>query len=151
MGIVLRRGMFRTPPRIQEDFLLFEMGKVAKLAMETFGAKKISVELPTGRVVVSKPKIDSSSGFYERLESLILSAKRMSSQTTVSFDILASLILIIDGWTWNEFAFRAPIWMDDHRDIPISEAKKIEGLEWLSDSSSEIESRHNMEMVLSDG
>ena len=77
----------------------------------------------------------------DRLEELINSSRMVANRTGISYCNIVGLLLVLDGWSWNVNVFRAPIWMDDHREIPIEEIKKLKGLEWVTGSSLEIRSR----------
>lgn len=128
-----------------DDLILGNIGEVVFIASKTFGISSIEIELLDGnKMILDKPLEEPMSLFDDRLIKILNSAKLISEQNNISYNIISGILLVLDGWTWNDIIFRAPIWMFDHREILIKDAKKIKGLEWLTGTSLEIKSKQNM-------
>jgi hypothetical protein len=128
-----------------DDLILGNIGEVVFVASKTFGVSSIEIELPNrSKMVLDKPLEDPICLFYDRLIKILDSAKLISEQNNISYNVIAAELLVLDGWSWNDIIFRAPIWMFDHREIIIEEARKIKGLEWLTGTSLEIKLKQNM-------
>lgn len=128
-----------------DDLILGNIGEVVFVASKTFGVSSIEIELPNrNKMVLDKPLEDPICLFYDRLIKILNSAKLISEQNNISYNVIAAELLVLDGWSWNDIIFRAPIWMFDHREIIIEEARKIKGLEWLTGTSLEIKLKQNM-------
>lgn len=128
-----------------DDFILDDIGDFVSNVVDMFGSNSIEIELSGGKkIIFEKPLEEPMSLFYDRLNKILYSAKLISKQNDISYNTISGILLILDGWSWNNIVFRAPIWMFDHREIPVEDARKIEGLEWLTGISLEIKSKHNM-------
>jgi len=92
-------------------------------------------------VRIGRPEEDPGISFYERLDEIIEGCDKLAEATGLSYEFLAANMLVADGWTWNRDVFRAPIWMLDHREFPVEEARKMRGLQWLKGTSEEIRSK----------
>ena len=132
-----------------EDLILFGMGEVVFELSEAFGVNSIEILLDDGNsIILNRPNEDPFVLFYDRLKDILNSAKLISEQNNILYNVIAAELLVLDGWSWNDVIFRAPIWMNDHREILVDDARKIKGLEWLENTSSVIKSKQNM---VSDG
>jgi hypothetical protein len=132
-----------------EDLILFGMGEVVFELSEAFGVNSIEILLDDGNsIILNRPNEDPFVLFYDRLRDILNSAKLISEQNNILYNVIAAELLVLDGWSWNDVIFRAPIWMNDHREILVDDARKIKGLEWLENTSSVIKSKQNM---VSDG
>jgi hypothetical protein len=132
-----------------EDLILFGMGEVVFELSEAFGVNSIEILLDDGNsIILNRPNEDPFVLFYDRLRDILNSAKLISEQNNILYNVIAAELLVLDGWSWNDVIFRAPIWMNDHREILVDDARKIKGLEWLENTSSAIKSKQNM---VSDG
>lgn len=128
-----------------DDFILDDIGDVVSNVVDIFGSNSIEIELPDNKkIILDKPSEDPMSLFYDRLNQILYSARLISKQNDISYNTISGILLILDGWSWNDIIFRAPIWMFDHREIPVKDARKIEGLEWLTGTSLEIKSKQNL-------
>jgi hypothetical protein len=119
------------------DMVLLSMGETLARLRAVFGC---NYELMTPKgVLVFKPQNQRSEiGFDERLAESVAVARHMSEGMDCEYEKMIEIVLVSDGWTWSELTFKSPAWMSDHREIPIEDVRKIEGLEWLCDSSLEI-------------
>jgi len=132
-----------------EDLILFGMGEVVFELSEAFGVNSIEILLDDeNSIILNRPNEDPFVLFYDRLRDILNSAKLISEQNNILYNVIAAELLVLDGWSWNDVIFRAPIWMNDHREILVDDARKIKGLEWLENTSSVIKSKQNM---VSDG
>jgi hypothetical protein len=128
-----------------EDLILFGMGEVVFELSEAFGVNSIEILLDDGNsIILNRPNEDPFVLFYDRLRDILNSAKLISEQNNILYNVIAAELLVLDGWSWNDVIFRAPIWMNDHREILVDDARKIKGLEWLENTSSAIKSKQNM-------
>jgi hypothetical protein len=128
-----------------DELILGNIGEVVFIASKTFGVSSIEIELPNrSKMVLDKPLEDPTCLFYDRLIKILDSAKLISEQNNILYNIISGILLVLDDWTWNDVIFRAPIWMFDHREITIEDARKIKGLEWLTGTSLEIKLKQNM-------
>lgn len=128
-----------------EDLILFGMGEVVFELSEAFGVNSIEILLDDGNsIILNRPNEDPFVLFYDRLRDILNSAKLISEQNNILYNIISGILLVLDDWTWNDVIFRAPIWMFDHREITIEDARKIKGLEWLTGTSLEIKLKQNM-------
>lgn len=111
---------------------------------DVFGRRRVSVEIEDQvfefDVTQEEPDVD----FEMRLMAVIDESYMLAEVTGIGYTDLVPHLLVIDGWSWNDDVFRAPIWMHDHREIPICDALEIRGLEWLTGTSLEIKSGHCM-------
>lgn len=127
------------------DVILGGLGEVVMRASKAFGSKSyvagVSCESFHGDVEIEKPAEDPVVSFEQRIWLVCGSCRYLAGEVGIPYGILAPYMFAVDGWSWNEHVFRSPIWMNDHRDVPIDEARKIEGLEWLNGSSLEIKLR----------
>lgn len=128
------------------DFLLFGLGNTVSKMRDVFGSKSVSVTVPDGRDIdIDRMEEDPLESFESRVNAIVEGCRGASDRLNVPYEFMVSRVLVIDGWSWNEHVFRSPIWMNDHRDVPIEEARKVDGLKWLSGSSLEIELRPSEE------
>jgi hypothetical protein len=123
-----------------EDAILMGLGEAVYRAKRAFGSNRVKIESTEGQFEIEAPDEEPGADFDVRLDGLINSSNMVAKKAKVPYSCIAGLLLVLDGWSWNRNIFRAPIWMHDHREIPIEEAKKLKGLEWLTGSSLEIKS-----------
>lgn len=90
----------------------------------------ISVDIGNGIIV----EIGSQNYLFpwkERLRSIL---DLVSSIDIDGFDFCSVVekILIADGWSWNRFFLKTPVWMFDFYEIPLSEIiNEFEGMSWI--------------------
>lgn len=123
------------------DAILMDLGDTIFCARKMFGENIVKIESSVGIFDIVAPEEDPLANFDNRLNGIIVSAKMFAEQARVDYHWIAGLLLVLDGWSWNMNVFRAPIWMYDHREIPIDNARKIKGFEWLTGTSLEIRSK----------
>lgn len=122
-----------------EDAILTSLGEFVFRASRAFGEKTFVVKVPSGvSIEVDRPEEAPSASFEDRIRLIIESCEGICGRVEAPYCFVAPRMFALDGWTWNVSVFRSPIWMNDHRDVPIDDARKIDGLQWLSGSSSEI-------------
>jgi hypothetical protein len=124
-----------------DDLIVHGIGEPLRILAEIFG--KMSVEI--GGVKVVSPDEDSSIDFGCRLESVLNFAESISEKTGEEIGIATLKLLALDGWFWSEHSFKSPVWMNDYREMAITDARRIKGLEWLKGSSQEILLKRSME------
>ncbi|MBN2258100.1 MAG: hypothetical protein JW704_09775 [Anaerolineaceae bacterium] len=123
-----------------EDIILQELGETVRNASRLFGSRVVHFVIDGIGFDIETPREDPLASFDERLAWIKESARMVAKRSKVDYSKTMGLLLVIDGWSWNPNVFRAPIWMHDHRELPIEEARKIDGLEWLDGSSLAIRS-----------
>lgn len=123
-----------------EFALLLTLGDTVYKMSKMFGHHEISIKGPKGEVVIERPVQDPSDDCLVRLALIVDSARDIAIGTGIDYSRVIERLLVFDGWSWNESVFRAPIWLNDHRELPIAEARKLEGLKWLRGTSLEIKS-----------
>lgn len=121
------------------NFLLFGLGNTISKLVSMLGCKSVFIDIPDGRQIeIERMEEDPGVSFENRLNDIIKGCMNASIDIDIQYDFMISRVLVLDGWSWNEHVFRSPIWMDDHRDIPVEEVRKLDGMQWLSGSSLEI-------------
>lgn len=121
------------------DIILANLGETVFRASVMFGDNVVAIDAPDcGRFSVERPLESPGVLFEDRISAIVDSCNSVCGSIGVSYSFIAPRMFVIDGWSWNRHVFRSPIWMNDHRDVPIDEARKIEGLQWLDGSSLEI-------------
>jgi hypothetical protein len=121
------------------NFLLFGLGNTISKLVSVWGSKSVFIDAPGGREIeIERMEEDPEVSFDDRLKDIVEGCMNTSIDIGIQYDFIISRVLVLDGWSWNENVFRSPIWMNDHRDIPIEDARKISGMQWLSGSSLEI-------------
>ncbi len=123
-----------------EDVILMDLGLLIAKAKSVFGTRRSVLDQDTG-IRIEAPEEDPTVSFGDRLALIIEEARLVvASVPDANYGVIASRMFALDGWTWNEHVFRSPIWMNDYRELPINEAREIEGMEWITTgSSSEIQ------------
>jgi len=126
-----------------EEAILFTLGEAVFRMRDVFGIKAVLAEVEGQEFQFDVPREFPDDDFELRLNQIIDSGAMLAKVSGVRYDALIPHLLVVDGWSWNENVFRAPIWMHDHREIPIGAAREMRGLKWLTGSSLEIKSKHN--------
>jgi hypothetical protein len=118
------------------DVIIDGLGDVILRAAREFGTRSVLVCVPGGPdVEIERPQEDPLVSFEDRIDAIVKDCIGICDATGAPYEYMAPRVFAIDGWSWNENVFRSPIWMNDHRDIGIEEARKINGLKWLKGSS----------------
>jgi len=130
-----------------DDVHCFDFGALMLLGLadtvfnvvSVFGSKSVRIEMDDGSVAtIESPDEDPDVLFGDRIEDLVCGAMMVAKQSGVCYDSVIGLLLVQDGWFWNDEIFRTPIWMNDYREIPVCDARRISGLGCLEGSSLEI-------------
>jgi hypothetical protein len=117
-----------------DDLILMGLGCVVCGFADIFGCKSVEFEHSVhGQVAISIPEKNCEISFDNRRQDVVDWCREFSNATGIEYDWLAAKMFEVDGWTWNKNVFRAPIWMEDHRDVPLDEAIEMDGMEWLKD------------------
>lgn len=124
-----------------EDLLLFSMGEAVRAMKDSFGYKSMIFRGPKGEVSLEQIDQDPDSDCIERLGMIVGFIPEISIPTGICYQRVAECLFVLDGWSWNKNIFRAPIWLNDHREIPLAEARKLNGMLWIEGSSLEIKSK----------
>jgi len=130
---------------IDFDFILFGIGELVSKASDSFGSKSISIKIENKEIVLDRPVENPCEPFDHRLNGVLKGARLISKYNNIKYENIVGILLVLDGWSWNEYVFRSPVWMNDHQEIPIRDARKIRGLEWVIGSSLEIKLEQYME------
>lgn len=122
-----------------EDVILMGLGDVVCRVLAIFGNDSVAVSVGGKDLIIRRPEDDPAARFEDRLEMIIESGREMAESNGVAYEDIVGVLFVVDGWSWNENVFRAPAWMDDHREIEIEVARGKEGLGWLSGNSLEVD------------
>lgn len=115
-----------------DDLILFEVGESIRSLACLFDPIKIKI----GSIEIDMPDADHNVSFEDRLSEILEFSRYISDNSCESVFLTTEKLLKLDGWHIGQFSFRSPPWMFDHRELTISEASKIKGLEWLGDTTS---------------
>jgi len=126
-----------------ENALLNTMGNVVHNFVKAFASKDVTIEIGDQKIKIMRPEQYSDADGWARLKLMVKSARVLSVQSGVTYSSLLAHMLVTDGWSWNRHVFRSPVWMDNHIEIQVQQARNVEGLEWLVGSSSEIKQSAN--------
>jgi hypothetical protein len=111
-----------------DDLVMFEVGESVRSLANMFGSRKLKI----GSLEIDIPVEDPNVSFEDRLHCIFVFAEYCIWETpNAVFHDIVEKILKLDGWHIGKYSIRTPLWMFDHREIPISEACKLNGLEWI--------------------
>lgn len=130
-----------------EDVLLLGLGDTLSKMVKNFGTEYVSVMTSNGYKEIKRIPQEPNESFDCRIMHMVEGAKFFAEAAELDYSEIIPYVLVIDGWSWNENVFRSPVWMHDHREIPIGDAREIDGLSWLKGSSLEIKSKLKLEQV----
>lgn len=120
-----------------QDSIVLGMGIVLKRAHMLFGKKDISVRLPHGgtmSLVIDPNELPEES--LPRLDVIVMEVVQLSHNVGALYVETLQDVLLADGWSWNSHVFRSDPGRSDYLEIPVGEASRIEGMEWLEEYTS---------------
>jgi hypothetical protein len=89
------------------------------------------VKIKIASIEIDMPDADHDASFEDRLGEILEFSKYISEKLCESIFLTTEKLLKLDGWHIGKHSFRTPLWMFDHKELTISEARKIKGLEWI--------------------
>ena len=124
-----------------EQAILFTLGDTVFNMREIFGKNTITFNGRGGDITLERPEQDPEDEPLCRLSKIIVFAQDLAFIAKTDYNRIIECLLVFDGWSWNDNIFRAPIWLNDHIEIPVGEARALEGLGCLTGTSLAIRSR----------
>jgi hypothetical protein len=103
------------------DLLLIEMGEVLREINGVLGTDKPVIDLENG-ISITIDEQDPKQLWRDRLCMILDMTKDITDKNNIkNIDNVCRKILFADGWRWNRYSFKTPIWINDFDEIDLDD------------------------------